>query len=69
VKGIISKQYDGDGKGNEDFSVLKVNINDKVQKIADIHAVDDIGGFYMFQGKYLEGKDLDETFVKLFIKD
>lgn len=23
----------------------------------------------MFQGKYLEGKDLDETFVKLFIKD
>ena len=51
------------------MSLFKVNINDKLQKIVEIMQLDNLNGFYMYQGKYLDKKDLDESFVKLFIKD
>ena len=46
-----------------------MNINDKVQKISDILESDEMGGYFMYDGKYLDNTALDESFQKLFIKD
>lgn len=32
-------------------------------------ATDEVNGFYMHKGKYLDSKMLDESFVKMFVKD
>ena len=51
------------------MTILKVSINDKIQKINDILASDKIEGYILFQGKLLDDKAKDETFAKKFIKN
>ena len=68
LKAVISDQYE-DSSAGKDISVFKFNINHKIQKIVEIMATDEINGFYMHKGKYLNSSMLGESFVKMFVKD
>jgi hypothetical protein len=48
--------------------VLKVNINDKLSKLQEVLADEDISGFLTFEGRLIESPG-DTTFAKLFVKN
>jgi hypothetical protein len=68
VRTVYDSEYSS-SQQKHDFSSLKVNINDKIQKIVDILAKDEIDGYIMFEGKLIDTAAMDETFAKKFIKN
>ena len=52
-----------------DISMLDVNINDKLQKLVDLLAVDNISGSLVYGSNILNDEKLDQTFAKLFVKN
>lgn len=56
------------GTNSGDISELKVNINDELQKILDIFALDDLSGFMLLDGKLINSPG-ETTFAKTFVKD
>lgn len=54
---------------NHDISIIDVNINEKLQKLADLLAVDNILGSFVHGSQILTGEKTDQTFSKLLIKD
>ena len=49
--------------------MLDVKINDKLQKLVDLLAVDNISGTLVFRSNILGEEKLDLTFAKLFVKN
>lgn len=73
VKSIKEGNYDGQGAklhkaDAEDISIFKVNINDKISKISDYLAMEDISGCITYKGKLID-KPGDVSFAKMFIHD
>ena len=52
-----------------DVSIVDVNINDKLQKLADLLAVDNISGSFVYNSNVLNAEKIEQTFAKLFIKN
>lgn len=57
-------------KGEQhEISMLDVNINDKLQTLVDLLAMDNISGTFVSSSQILSDEKLDQTFAKLFIKN
>ena len=57
-------------KGEQhDISTIDVNINDKLQKLADLLAVDNIFGSFVYDSQIFKEEKMDQTFAKLLIKN
>ena len=52
-----------------EICVLDVNINDKLQKVVDLLALDNISGLFVYGSNILNEEKLDQTFAKLFVKN
>jgi hypothetical protein len=52
----------------QDVSLFKFNINDKLDKIQEYLAVDEISGFITYKGKIIDSPG-DYSFAKMFVHD
>ena len=53
---------------HHDISLIDVNINDKLQNLVDLLAIDNLSGSFMYKSQILKEEKLDQTFAKLFVK-
>ena len=58
-----------ESKQFNDYSYLKVHINDKLSKLEEVYSYDqDISGSFIYKGELLENMS-DKTFAKNFVSD
>ena len=49
--------------------MIDVNIDDKLQNLVDLLAMDKLSGSFMYKSQILREEKLDQTFAKLFVKN
>ena len=64
VKNIGNQDYCKDAVKYSDITKLKVNINDKLDKILTLFKKDGIDGYLVNNGKLTEKEQMEETFAK-----